>query len=346
LNSAGKRAAFALGAVALTLSPGLCRGEPVAAFYQGKIIEITVSSGEGGVNDSYARAIAQFIGKFIPGHPTVIAKNMPGAGGLKAAQYLFSIAAKDGTSYGVVQRDVIVQPVLHVSAATFDPSKFNWIGSTARETSVGVTWAASTPVKTIQEAMTEQVIVGTSGVTNETGSFPLILNRLIGTKFKPVHGYKSGTEIILAMERGEVQGRVGWSWGSVKSSRSAAWVKSGKIRLLVQMGTERAADLPDVPLALDLAKTPEDREAMELLFAATTIGWPSLMPPYIPRDRLAAVRAAYNDTMKDRGFIEAVEKQGLELDPLSGEQIQKSVERIMSFPGPVIERAQAAIKPE
>ena len=346
MKISGQRAAFTFGVIAITLNPHFSWGESVGDFYQGKTIEITVSSGEGGVNDNYARAIAQYIGKYIPGHPTVIAKNMPGAGGLKAAQYLYGIAPKDGTAYGVVQRDIIVQPVLEVGAATFDPSKFNWIGSTARETSVGVTWSASTPVMTIQEAMATEVIVGTSGVTNETGSFPLILNRLAGTKFKPVHGYKSGTEIILAMERGEVQGRVGWSWGSVKSSRSADWVKNGKIRLLVQMGTESAADLPNVPLALDLAKTPEDREAMELLFAATTIGWPSLMPPNIPKDRLAAVRAAYADTMMDPSFVAALKKQGLELDPLSGEQIQKMVEHIMSFPKSVIDRAQAAIKPE
>jgi tripartite-type tricarboxylate transporter receptor subunit TctC len=335
-----------LGTVTLTFGSQHSRAQSVGEFYQGKTIEISISSGEGGVNDNYARAIAQFIGKFIPGHPTVIAKNMPGAGGLKAAQYLYGIAPKDGTAYGVVQRDIVVQPVLDVGAASFDPSKFNWIGSTARETSVGVTWAASTPVKTIQEAMAKEVIVGTSGVTNETGSFPLILNRLIGTKFKPVHGYKSGTEIILALERGEVQGRVGWSWGSVKSSRSASWVKDGTINILVQMGTEKASDLPNVPLALDLAKTPEDREAMELLFAATTIGWPSLMPPAVPKDRLAAVRAAYKETMKDPGFIAACKKLNLELDPLSGEEIQKTIEHIMTFPKSVVARAQAAIKPE
>jgi tripartite-type tricarboxylate transporter receptor subunit TctC len=337
---------IALSAVVLALGPKLSWADAVGDFYQGKTIEITISSGEGGVNDSYARAIGQFIGKFLPGRPTVIAKNMPGAGGLKAAQYLYGIAPQDGTAYGVVQRDIVVQPVLDVGAASFNPGKFNWVGSTARETSVGVTWTASTPVKTIQEAMAKEVIVGTSGITNETGSFPLILNRLIGTKFKPVHGYKSGTEIILALERGEVQGRVGWSWGSVKSSRSADWVKDGTINILVQMGTEKASDLPNIPLALDLAKTPEDREAMELLFAATTIGWPSLMPPNVPKDRLAAVRAAYRETMKDPGFIAACKKLNLELDPLSGEEIQKTVERIMTFPKSVVARAQDAIKPE
>ena len=267
------RAAACVGAM---LCAGNARADAVADFYSGKTIEITISSGEGGVNDSYARAISQFIGKHVPGNPNVIAKNMPGAGGLKAAQYLYGIAPKDGTAYGVVQRDIVVQPILDVKAASFDPSKFNWIGSTARETSVGVTWTASTPVKTIREAMAQEVIVGTSGVTNETGSFPLILNHLIGTKFKPVHGYKSGTEVILAMEKGEVQGRVGWSWGSVKSSRSAQWVKDGTINILVQMGTEKTNDLPNIPLALELTRTKEDREAMELLFAATTIGWPSL----------------------------------------------------------------------
>ena len=321
---------------------GSSAAQSVEEFYRGKTINITISSGEGGTNDAYARLIAEQLGKFIPGNPTIVPRNMPGAGGLKAANYMYGQASKDGLSYGIVQRGTAVQPIMDIQSANYDPSKFNWIGSTARETSVGVVWNASTDVRTIQEAMQKEVIVGSSGVGNDTGGFPLVLNYFIGTKFKLIHGYKSGSEISLAMERGEVQARVGWSWGSV-TSRSADLLRDKKITVIIQMGLEKAEDLPDVPLVLDLAKSPEDRDAMELIFAATTIGWPSIMPPDVPKDRVAAVRAAYNQMVKSPEFKAQAEKRNLELDPVTGEQIDKIVARIMSFPKPVVERAQRAM---
>jgi tripartite-type tricarboxylate transporter receptor subunit TctC len=284
-------------------------------FYAGKTIDMIVSSGEGGANDLYARAIADNLPKHLPGSPLMIVRNMPGAGGLRAIRFLYDNAPKDGLSYGVVQRSAAVQPILGVENANYDPAKFNWIGSTAREVSIGAVWTGSSDIRTIQDAMKKELVVGSSGVGNDTGGFPKVLNHFLGTKFKPIHGYKSGSEIILAMERGEVQGRIGWSWGSVKSSKTARWVPDKKIALLVQMGLDKAPDLPDVPLVLDLAKTPEDREAMELIFAATTIGWPSVMPPGVPADRIALVRKAYTETMNDPTFVAALKKTGLELIP-------------------------------
>lgn len=318
--------------------------ESVEEFYRGKTINMTISSGEGGTNDAYARLIAELLPKFIPGNPLMVPRNMPGAGGLKAANYLYDKAPKDGLAYGIVQRGVAVQPIMGIQSANYDPSKFNWIGSTARETSVGVVWTASTDVRTIQDAMKKEVVIGTSGYGNDTGGFPLVLNNLLGTKFKLIHGYKSGSEISLAMERGEVQGRIGWSWGSV-TSRSPELLRDKKITVLIQMGLEKAEDLPNVPLVLDLAKTPEDRDAMELIFAATSIGWPSVMPPGTPKDRVQAVRAAYNKMVKSPEFKAQAEKRRLELDPVTGEQIDKIVARLMSFPKPVIERAKAAMNP-
>ena len=333
---------FVLAAAVTTA--GSAAAESVEDFYRGKTINMTISSGEGGTNDAYARLIAEFLPKYIPGHPQIVPRNMPGAGGLKAANYLYDKAPKDGLAYGIVQRGVVVQPILDIKSANYDPSKFNWIGSTARETSVGVVWNASTDVRTIQDAMKKEVIVGSSGVGNDTGGFPLVLNHLLGTKFKLIHGYKSGSAISLAMERGEVQGRIGWSWGSV-TSRSPELLRDKKITVLIQMGLEKADDLPKVPLAIDLAKTPEDRNAMELIFAATTIGWPSVMPPDVPKDRIKAIRAAYNTMVKSPEFKAQAEKRRLELDPVTGEQIDKIVARIMSFPKPVVERAQRAMTP-
>jgi tripartite-type tricarboxylate transporter receptor subunit TctC len=312
-------------------------------FYAGKTIDMIVSSGEGGANDLYARAIADNLPKHLPGSPLMIVRNMPGAGGLRAIRFLYDNAPKDGLSYGVVQRSAAVQPILGVENANYDPAKFNWIGSTAREVSVGAVWTGSSDIRTIQDATKKELVVGSSGVGNDTGGFPKVLNHFLGTKFKPIHGYKSGSEIILAMERGEVQGRIGWSWGSVKSSKTARWVPDKKIALIVQMGLDKAPDLPDVPLVLDLAKSPEDREAMELIFAATTIGWPSVMPPGVPADRITLVRKAYTETMNDPTFVAALKKTGLELDPLTGDQIETIVKRLTSFSPDVVERAKQAL---
>ena len=336
------RLSLVVGLTALIAS-GFAQAQSIEDFYRGKIINMTISSGDGGTNDAYARLIAEQLGKFIPGNPTIVPRNMPGAGGLRAVNHLYEVASKDGLSYGVVQRAVAVQPILDVQSANYDPSKFNWIGSTARETSVGVVWNQNTPVRTIQEATKTEVIVGSSGFGNDTGGFPLVLNHFLGTRFKLIHGYKSGSDISLAMERGEVQSRVGWSWGSI-TSRSADLLRDNKITVLIQMGVEKSPSLPDTPLVLDLAKTAEDRAAMELIFTATTIGWPSVMPPGVPADRVAAFRKAYNAMVASPDFKLQAEKRSLELDPLTGEEIDKLIAQIMSFPGPVIERAQQAMK--
>lgn len=319
------------------------QAQSIEEFFRGKVINMTISSGDGGTNDAYARLIAEFLGKFIPGNPIIVPRNMPGAGGLRAVNHLYEVASKDGLSYGIVQRAVAVQPILDVQSANYDPSKFNWIGSTARETSVGVVWNANTKVRTIQEATKTEVIVGSSGFGNDTGGFPLVLNHFLDTKFKLIHGYKSGSDISLAMERGEIHSRVGWSWGSI-TSRSADLLRDNKITILIQMGVEKAASLPDTPLVLDLAKTPEDRAAMELIFTATTIGWPSVMPPGVPKDRVAAFRKAYNSMVASPEFKFQADKRSLELDPLTGEEIDKLITKIVSFPSPVIERAQQALK--
>ena len=292
----------------------------VADFYKDKSITMYISSGAGGTNDAYARLVAEHISKHIPGNPNVVPKNMPGAGGLKATKFLYKIAPKDGTAMGVVQRSVAVQPLLGIKAADYDPLKFIWVGSTNSEVSMGISWGTSS-VKTPKDAMTQELIIGSSGVGNDTGAFPRVLNFFLGTKFKPIHGYQSGTDILLAIERKEVMGRVGWSWSSLKS-RKPNWIKNKKINLLVQMGLKKAKDNPDTPLAIDFAKTPKDRKAMELIFAATTIGWPALLPPGVPKDRADAIRAAYKATMKDKAFLKGAKKRRLGGDPATGQEIE------------------------
>jgi tripartite-type tricarboxylate transporter receptor subunit TctC len=331
-----------VSAAAAVLLASAASAQSIESFYKGKSVSVTISSGEGGTNDAYARLIATFIGRYIPGNPTVVPRNMPGAGGLRAANFIHDVAPKDGTAMGVVQRAVMIQPLVDIASATYDPSKMNWIGSTAREVSVGVVWTASTDVRTIDDAMNKEVIVGSSGVGNDTGAFPLVLNHFLGTKFKPIHGYKSGSEITMAFERGEVQGRVGWSWGSVKS-RGQEWLRDGKIKILIQMGIEKADDLKDVPLVLDRAKSQEDREAMMLIFSPTYVGWPTVMPPGVSADRVRAVRRAYDQAMKDPELMAMAAKQDLELDPMSGEDIQKVVEQLYKLSPAVVERARVAM---
>jgi tripartite-type tricarboxylate transporter receptor subunit TctC len=316
--------------------------QSVAEFYKGKILNVVVGAGEAGTNTAYARVIADFLPKYLPGSPTAVVRIMPGAGGLKAANYMYDVAPKDGTYYAVVQRGIIAQPLFGIEQATFDATKINWIGSTAREVSVGVVWAATTEARTIQDATKQEIIVGSQGAGSQPGLFPLVLNHFLGTKFKVVHGYKSGTELTLAMERGEVQGRIGWSWGSLKS-RSADWIRDHKVRVLVQMGLDKSRDLPEVPLALDLAKSPEDRDALNLIFASTTIGWPTMMPPNVPADRLQAMRDAFDKTVRDPQFVAQAEGQGLEIDPMSGQEIQAIIRRMYAMPKSVVERARVVI---
>ena len=316
--------------------------QSVEAFYKGKMLKVVVGAGEAGTNTAYARVIADHLPKYLPGLPSAIVMTMPGAGGLKAANYMNDVAPRDGTVYAVVQRGIIAQPLFGIEQATFDPTTINWIGSTAREVSIGVVWSATTEVRTIQDVMQTEVIVGSQGAGSQPGLFPLVLNHFLGTKFKVVHGYKSGTDLTLAIERGEIQGRIGWSWGSVKS-RSADWIKDDKIRILVQMGLEKSPDLPHVPLAIDLAKTPEDRDALKLIFASTTIGWPTMMPPGVPADRLQAMREAFDKTMRDPQFLAQAEKQGLEIDPLTGREIQMIIAGMYAMPKSVVDSAKQVI---
>jgi tripartite-type tricarboxylate transporter receptor subunit TctC len=334
--------------VLITALAGLSRpaaAQSVADFYRGKTLYIYLGSAEGGGLDAYPRLLANYLNRFIPGNPTVVIHYMPGAGGIKAANYVYRVAPQDGTIYGFVTRGAIYAPIFKVPQAEFDPRKLNWIGSTSKEVSIGAVWAASTTVRTVQDATTKEVVVGANSVTNDSGVFPLVLNTFLGTKFKIVHGYKSAGEITLALERGEVEGRVGWSVGALMSGHTADWVKDKKLYVLVQIGLEKDKRLPaDIPLAIDLAKNKDDRQVMSLIFAATTIGWPSFMGPGVPHDRVAAVRSAYEKALKEPAFIAAAQTQNLGIDPLSATEIEKIVADMYATPPALIERARDIMK--
>src|SRR5215468_2968271 len=261
-DSATKSVALTL--LLLSAFPGPATAED---FYAGKTINIYVGTGEGpGAMTSYPRAIAQVIGRYIPGRPTVVIRHMPGAGGIKAANFMYAIAPQDGTAWGFITRGFVRAPLLHTPQADFDPTRFQWIGTPSQETTVAGVWAANTKVRTLHDATQEEVVFGGTSLATDTGLFPTILNRLIGTRFKVVVGYKASTEVDIALERGEAQGKI-WTWASLKSGRSANWIAEGKVHLLAQFGLTRAKDLPDVPLVLDYARSAQDREVMELIFA-------------------------------------------------------------------------------
>jgi tripartite-type tricarboxylate transporter receptor subunit TctC len=278
------------------------------------------------------------MGRHIPGAPTMVPQNMPGSGSIKTILHLYKVAPKDGTALGVVARSYPIDPIFRPTKEKYDPTKFEPIGSTSPEVSVAVTWYTS-KVKTFNDLFTHEITVGATGMTDDTGRFPLLAKKLTGAKLKIVTGYPGGNNVTQAMEKGEVEGRFGWSWGSIKV-RSRDWLRDKKINIILQMAVKKAADLPKVPFIMDYAKTDLDKQALELLFAPQAAAWPLIAPPGIPADRLAALRKAFMDTMKDPKFVAEAEKLHIELDPMGGEEMSANIKRILSFPEKVVDRAK------
>jgi tripartite-type tricarboxylate transporter receptor subunit TctC len=301
-----------------------------ASFYKGKTIDLYVGYSAGGGYDVYARALARYMGRFIPGNPTIVPKNMPGAGSLVLANWLYNVAPKDGSAFGMIGRGTAFDPLLGSTKAQFDAAKFNWIGSMNDEVSVCVAWHTSGIAK-LQDVTQKELTVGGTGPAADTDQFPKVLNATIHTKFKIIPGYPGGNDIDLAMERGEVMGRCGWSWSSVVATHKR-WIDDKKINILVQLSLTKHADLPNVPLVMDFAKTEEERQIFKLVFARQPMGRPFLAPPGVPADRTGTLRKAFMDAMKDRGFLAEAEKMQLEIDPVSGDAVQTIVRDVYQTP--------------
>src|SRR3954464_8642258 len=307
--------------------------QSVEDFYRGKTITIYVGTGMGaGAVSAYPMALAPVIRKYIPGNPNVVVSHMPGAGGIKAASFIESIAPQDGTAWGFITRGFMLAPLLKLPQANFQPARFNWIGSPSRTVSIGAVWKTATTARTIQDAMQREIVVGATSIAQDTGIFPRALNRVLGTRFKIVTGYASLGAVDIAMERGEVQGKVGSTWKSLNSGPSTHWVRDKIVTVVVQLGVKKAPDIPtDVPLGLDLARTPEDRQVLEVLCAPSATGYPSFMGPGVPKERVEAIRAAYAQTMRDPEFVDAVLKSGLDLDPIGAEELTDIVRGIYAL---------------
>ena len=331
-----------LVAFLFTFATTASRAETVEDFYRGKTVTMYVGTGVGaGAISGYPTALGPLMKKYLPGHPDFILSYMPGGGGIKAANFIYGIGPQDGTAWGFITRGFLLAPLLKIPQAQFDPTKFNWIGSPSRTVSMGMVWNASTDVRTIADAMHKEVVVGATSIAQDTGIFPRALNEIAGTKFKIVPGYSGLGAVDLAIERGEVQGKVGSTWKSLNSGPTANWVRDKKVTVLVQLGVKKAPDIPrDVPLGLDLAKSPDDRKVLEVLCAPSATGYPSFMGPGVPKERIDAVRSAYEQSLKDPEFAEAVQRQGLDLDPIGAEELTNVVRGIYALPAAAVERAR------
>src|SRR5262245_21867770 len=299
-------------------------------FYRGKTVDLYVCYRAGGGYDIYARALARHMSRFIPGNPTIVPKNMPGAGSLVLANWLYNVAAKDGSAFGMIGRGTAFDPLLGSSKAQFDAAKFTWIGSMNDEVSVCVAWHTSGIAK-LEDVVQKELTVGGTGPAADTDQFPKVLNATVQTKFKIIPGYPGGNDIDLAMERGEVMGRCGWSWSSVIATHKT-WFDEKKINVLVQLSLNKHADLPNVPLIMDFAKNDQQRQIFKLVFARQPMGRPFLAPPGLPADRTAILRQAFMDTMKDPGFLSESEKMKLEINPVSGDAVQAIVQDVYRTP--------------
>ena len=336
MNFAGR----ALLGFAMALMATTAQAQSPAEFFKGKTVNLLIGVSPGGEYDVQARLIARYLGKHIPGNPTVVAQNMVGAGGLTEANYLYNVAPKDGTFIGMIQNGLPIMQAVGLPGPQFDSAKFNWLGSIAATVETLAVWHTA-GIKTIDEARRTEVIIGAVGKGGITDTFPRMINEFAGTKFKIVVGYPGGNDVNLAMERGEVAGRNN-TWSSWKVTKKK-WLDEKLITVLAYEGP-RPKDIGDVPSVQDLATTETDKLAIRLISAGTLFGRPLTAPPGIPADRLEALRKAFLDTMKDPEFVKEADASNIEIDPVSGEQMQKIAEELIASPQAVKNRARPLIE--
>jgi len=311
-------------------------------FYAGKPITVLIGYAAGGTYDATARLLSRHMGRHIPGNPVFLPQNLPGSGGIKTILNLYSVAPRDGTTLGMLSRSYPLEPAFNPQSARYDPRLFNPIGSTSREVSVGVVWYTK-QIKHVDDLYKTQITTGATGTTDDTGRFPTLLVNLTGAKIKVITGYPGGNDVTMAMEKGEVDARFGWSWGSLKS-RSRNWLDEKKVDIIVQMGLQKAADLPDVPIIMDFAKTETDRKALEFLFTPQVTAWPLVAPPNVPKERVALLRDAFMQTMKDPEFLAEAKGLNFDVDPVLGEKMQAVVEKVLATPKDISAKAKGLLE--
>jgi tripartite-type tricarboxylate transporter receptor subunit TctC len=318
--------------------------DPVADFYTGKQIKFIIRSGVGGSYDSYSRLLGRHIGRHIPGNPSVVPINMPGGGGIRSANYVAKVAPQDGTILTIVSQGLVVDQALGLNP-TFqaDLRDFNWVGNISASNQVLVTWHTS-PTKTLADLMRRETVIGSSQAGSISVQMPAVLNNIVGTKIRIVFGYPDGKDINLAMERGEVEGRATNPWASYVST-DPVYVENKWIIPVIQMGMEKDASLPDVPLMRDLARNPADQPVLDFMSKAVSFGRPIATTPGVPAERVAALRRAFDLALKDPAFIQEAKTQRAEIQPMTGAELEQVVRDIIGAPADLRERVKLAIQP-
>ena len=332
--------ALALFAAEAMLSPASSSAQPTADFFAGKTISIFVATGEGGAYSLYAQLAAEHMRKHLPGNPTMIVQNLPGAGGIRTADYLQNVAPKDGTAIAMLLDLVAVTQMLRPRTVKYDVAKFAVIGSVVTDNPV-VMVRADTGVQSFQDLKTTQVIAGASGNGSQTYIHPALMKEVLGAKIKIVTGYRGSSDISLALERGEVQAQSA-TWVSWKA-RHTDWIKDKKIIPVAQVGLKKEPELPDVPLMSELATSDDDRQVLEFMSSGSQVGRFLAAPPGVPADRIAALRHAFDAMVEDKDFLQAAAKQKLAVKATPGPEVQAIIQKVVSYSPAIIQRARDAI---
>jgi tripartite-type tricarboxylate transporter receptor subunit TctC len=321
--------------------PVAAQQDDVAAFFRGKTLRLVVGVGVGSGYDINARLLARHMAAHIPGQPTIVVQNQPGAGSLTMTNALYHTGPFDGTVMGASFNGMPTTPLLQPTGARFDPVKLNWLGSTNRETQVMYVWQTA-HAQVLEDAQGREIVMGAQAPGSTQFDYPVLANKLFGFKFKVVTGYESTPKIHLAMESGEVHGTIA-NWSTLKAINSN-WITEKKIRILAQWALQKSPELADVPLFLDLAKTEADRDALRLMLARLEYGRPFFLPPNVPTARIEALRRAFDATMKDPAYLVEAEKLKVDVDPLSGDQVAALVEQVSRTPADIVARVRAAME--
>jgi tripartite-type tricarboxylate transporter receptor subunit TctC len=330
---------FLLGLVGLVVTPAAA--QPVADFYRGQTISLLVGANTGGGYDAYARPVSRHLGRFIPGEPNIVVRYMGSAGGLPAANSLYTVGSKDGLTIGALQRHTPYEALRGNKAIAYDPFKFIWLGSLNSEVSVTMVWA-NAPHRKAEDLLTTPLIMGSLGQETDSEIEANAMIRLMGAPMQIIRGYSGTAENLLALEKGEIQGLHGVSWSYVKT-RKADWLREGKIRILLQTGLEPHPDLKSVPTIYDLVKSDDIRQIWDLILAPKVMSRPYALPPGVPADRVAALRQAFGRLAQDPAFLAEMERSGTEVSYRSGQDMERLMARIYAFPRALVERMVEAI---
>jgi tripartite-type tricarboxylate transporter receptor subunit TctC len=337
-QSALPRSLISLILVAIAAPAG---AQTVADFYRGKTLTITVGLAAGGGYDLHARVLAKYLGRHVPGMPAVVVKNSPGAGGLTLVNALSSSISRDGTEIATFDRGIALDPLFGGSQVRFDPLKLGWIGSTDNDASTCLSWHTS-PVKTVEDVMRTPLIVGATGATAVANTFPRVLNAVLNTKFVIIPGYPGAADALVAMERGETQGFCSLGFSTLEALRPE-WVRDRKVNVFVQLALEKSRDHPNVPLALDFAKTEADRQAIALIVSPNRFARPFAAPPGVPPQRLEALRQAFDDTVRDPEYLAEAKARALHVELVTGAELEAVLRRLYATPSEIVTRVKAAV---